>query len=496
MDIENKDIKNEEQSTNDNMVSPPEPEPETEKESPIKKESTIEKESSVKKELPKEKESPIEKEEEQQESDQVIDFSSQPLGVVSQEGEQIEDDLNKEYELNEELRKQRNAQSSLTTPKPQPVIDPSKATEDNPAPIDIDALPKSGTNNQQVQNEPAPVMPALEVVPAQPSPTPAPAAASEVAVQPVVTQSAQQVSQPAIADKNVVEQNNKPENVGQVEQVNTQVNQVSVPSNNNPAPATNQTTQENGGNFGVVLFLILLLVGGGAIFIFLSDKGESLVGSKKEDYTLKESKKTEEEKKEPEAPEEKKLEEIKNFNMKNTLYISGEASISITSSGVVDMVNKKSKMVQSGSLAGRYSKNITMYCDYNISLCYSEDPLDANVWHKEPVNALYLGPDEAWTFLNSLGTLEPVNDNGYIVNIKMSDAIKLSGSTEEYSDAEMNAIVKTEVFMENSRIKRIKYDFTEAYKSQFSKVYGVVEYSDINKYGTVEIPENVINSAK
>lgn len=405
---------------------------------------------------------------EKQNNDQIIDFTSQPLGVVSQEGEQIEDDLNEEYKRNEELRKQRSGEYSFTSSSPIPNMDSAVASMSNPAPIDLDALPKKEPNLQPApeisNNEEKSTMIQDKFKVEQPI--------EQAVTKPVVNEAgaALQVEQAPVPGSTPVAQ---------------QVNNVT----NSP---TLQQNQENPGNLGVVLFVLLILFGGGAFFLFSTDKGNSLLGE--EEPSVKEVA-------DPSIEQDNKeiqLEEIKTFYMKVTLYASSStSSLSITSSGVVDLVNGTSKLVQSGSLAGHSIKSVTFYYDYNNKVYYSEDPLDTGLWNKGEINALYLGPDQALEFLNSLGTPEKVRDDEYILNVRLGDMIKLVGSVEEFSQEQLDTTTKVEYYIDNTgRIKRIKYDFTDAYKGEFDKVYGVIEYSDINKYGNVEIPESVINNIK
>lgn len=424
-------------------------------------------------------------------NNQEIDFSSQPLGVVSQEGEKIEDNLNQEYARNEELRKQRNGMASS-----QPVVKP---VPEEPLPDFINDLPNthkekpvSETSQVAVPEEKAETNTPAPMV--QPNPVTEEVKVEEpVKAEPVIEKP--EVEKPVI-DKPVQEQSAPETKVEEPKpaQVATPAPQVSVPQVAVPLnqPTNNNPGEEKVSNIGIVFFILFIALLGGAIFVFTTGKADSLLGET-EDYgsssTPKESKKVED-------PVETAPEEIRTFYSKTTLYATKGTSISMTSSGVVDMENRTAKYTQSGSLAGRYAKNITVYCDYKVMVCYYEDVLNGNKWVKEEIKALYLGPDEAYQFISSLATPEPVGEDSYVVNIRIGDVLSLAGATEDFTPEQQNIITKTELFMDTTgRIKRIRYDFTDAYQGTFDKVYGVLEYSDINKYGNVVIPEEIINSA-
>lgn len=439
-----------------------------------------------------------------EDNNQEIDFSSQPLGVVSQEGEDIENTLNSEFAKNEELRKQKNGDSFASNSPAQ-----VEAVPEEPLPDFISALPV--THKEDNAGEvPAQAVP-MESAPQQDKP-PAQEVASQkqepvnhvAAAQPVkeeVPQKEEVPAKPEVPARPEVPTERKPEVVQEsVKEETAKANDLPGQVNNVPdIYKTNQTNtassdippEEKVSSVGLIFFILVVALAAGAVYLFKSGKADILFGENPEDYSIKSS-----ESPTGDQTTENGLEVIRTYYSKETLYaVVDNASVTVTATGVVDLENRTSKKVYSGNLAGRYSKSMTAYCDYNAKICYSENMTDNTKWDRTEDNSvLYLGPDEAYGFLNTLGNLVETGENAYTIDIKVGDVLKLASSTESYTEQQKETIIKTEVFMEGGRIKRIKYDFTAAFEGRYQKVYGVLEYTEINKYGNVEIPDSVINS--
>ena len=275
-------------------------------------------------------------------NNEIIDFSNQPLGLMAQEGAKIEDNLNNEYRLNEAKKNDAGSQDN-------PFAD---VTFGKPAETKPSAVPA-------IANKPTPQ---IETPKAE---TPQPTPPQETVQQPVNNT---QPSEPVKVEEPKVESTNPEE--ARKQQIMDELNKVK----NKP-----ETTEEQPPSWGIFVFLILIAVVGGAIFLFKSGKLDSFLNEQDEEETQVEKAPSDEKPAEV-TPVSTEPEPVRNYHIKQTVYLAMNDTITTTSIGVVDLESNVGKFISTASYNGLTTHNVDEYCDYNAGYCYLQDFNDKNKW--------------------------------------------------------------------------------------------------------------------
>ena len=397
---------------------------------------------------------------------EIIDFSNQPLGLMAQEGAQIEKKMDDEYRKNEAARNNAGTQDN-------PFADVTFGKkEEKPTVI------MTVTDSNQVPNEQPPV----ETVPTTP-----------------VSEPTTPVTNPTPTPEPPVEEPTAPKAITEEERKQQILNEL-VQGSSAKGDVISNGQGDQPGSWGIMVFLILIGVVAVAAFLFKSGKLDSLLGKSDEDTNTQEV--SEPKKEEEQQPVEEKPAQpidIKNCDVKETIYISAGDTLSTTAQGTLDLENRKGKFIVTVSYNGLMSHNIDEYCDYNTGYCYYEDFEKANVWHKEAIDTKFLGPYETYDFVMMLGTPDSINKNTYTMEIQISDMFKMVENNDYVNTKKVNnGLIKIEYVMDNSILKRIKFNLTDVYNDKTVKQAILVkEFSNINKKTeSITIPEDVINKAK
>ena len=396
--------------------------------------------------------------------DKKIDFSNQPLGLMAQEGEKIENELNSEFQKNEEARKnkvQENPFASLadakneapSTPKPM------QATHEPPPPP-FNRIPK-----------------ALEDQVAKPA-------------QPVQQQVAKPVQQPV--QQPVAQPEPQPTQQVPISQPNDQKQQDINAYLAKAKKENNSDIPEQPGSWGIFVFIILIALVGGAVYLFKSGKIDELTGTKEEEVEKKDD---DEPKVETTKINGHTVEKLRNFRIKETIYIADSTSVTYTNEGIVDLENGVAKFNTTAHIIGMSSKMINQYCDYNINICYYDDPDNRSLWHKEAHTPGFLGPDEIYEFIERIGTGNEVTKDNYETYITGDDVFRII-EPNEYIDANKlkNASLKLEYSMANNRVRKIKIDLSTVLN--VGEAFIAQEFSEINKNAPLTIPEDIVKKAQ
>ena len=314
-------------------------------------------------------------------NDQIIDFSNQPLGMMAQEGAKIEEQLNKEYQENEEKRQESNSN-----------------VQNNPF---DNVTPVSEPSNEIVNT-------GNEII-----------GYNTQTGEPIYGNSSTPPTQPS----QVVEQQPNLEEVKKEEILNELVNQ----GNSNE-----QKNDEQPASWGIFVFLIFIAIIGVSVFLFKSGKLDSLLGNKEEEsvYTAPvNSNKQQDIVEEPQQEITTQIEpaEVKNYRIKQTIYIAMDSTFNNTTIGTVDVEANKGKFITTVAYNGITSHNMDEYCDYNVNYCYLQDFNNKNKWSKEKLDSPIVKVEERLKYVQSFGTATEVSPGNFKISLtKTSTSLVLA----------------------------------------------------------------------
>jgi len=397
-------------------------------------------------------------------NNEIIDFSNQPLGLMAQEGAKIEDNMEKEYRLNEASRNnagtQDNPFAEISFNNEKKVDDGRVFVSENkeevtPQPVEVPNAPVEQPVQENPLPQPAPEVPLPEAVVVEEAPS----------APPTEEERKQQLMNELTGGGGEVIKNN---------------------------------VEQQPPSWGIFVFLILVGIVGAAIFLFKSGKLDEMLGEPKEENTQEVQKETQQPSTSEESPkmEDVKVEEIKNYYVTETYFIAANLTITTKASGVIDLENMTGKFVAIANVSGTTSHNVEEYCDYNKHVCYIQDFKDKNKWTKEKNEVQYNNPDEIFDYLMTLG--KPDNTNNGVSKMEVSGEVffKLA-KPNEYIDVKKlkKSKINIEYTIENSRLKKVKYDMSNAVP-EFKQFLLVQEFTKINENESVTIPEDVVKKAK
>ena len=216
---------------------------------------------------------------------------------------------------------------------------------------------------------------------------------------------------------------------------------------------------------GVIFAIIgLLLVVTGFVFITFRDD--------------KEKTKKEENKKEIVTKERAKYQEFakyKNFKLKQVKTLDDYI---LTYEAEIDITNKIAKLTVKKDEITKY-----VYYDFNKLIVYTSD--DNTNWYKTNFTDITL-PDYTKIISKAIDMSPYVIENNKIMSLTTS--ARFSGNL-------YNNVATDVTFDKDGYIRRIQHDFSELCNYQYSYT---IEYvvTDINKLSKVNIPSDVISSAK
>lgn len=396
-------------------------------------------------------------------SNELIDFSNQPLGIMAQEGSKIEENLNREFAENEAKRAENNMKSDLELGNPFADVNISPSTTP-----EINASSGNEKNNGDLDN-------GMAVLNQNPSETPS-------------------ISNEVFEEKiNLL--SDMPEEVRKEELMKSITNGGSD-EKNDEALAEGQVP-----SWGVFVFLLLVGLVAGAFILFKTGKidelfkneedvGEVVSDNSNSDKVLE----TEEGEQQPVI----EVEKVRNYHVKQTEYVANKDTLSITFTGTIDIENKIGIFISTTSYNGLTSHNIDEYCDYDSGYCYIQDFEDKSKWTKEKFEVELLTLEEKLSYIQSLGTSTEVSSGNYKIEIPAKEAISLAFDKDsiDTSKFNINENITVEYSINDGYLVKVKFDFSKI-STEVDKYIIYMEFSDFNKSTEkLEIPENIINSAK
>ncbi len=384
---------------------------------------------------------------------EIIDFSNQPLGLMAQEGAEIEKEVNA---------------NTINNSNPAPA---NPNVQDNP--FAEFATPQVKEEKPAIQNEVStPVQPVVEPAPVQPvAPAEATPAEPVAPATPVPT----------------------PEEVKQQE-INEYLSGQKQPP---------QSQEGENSNASFVMFFVIVAIVAGAIFLFKSGKLDSLLDKDEEIVDKQEEKTATEEEQpkqeEPVSQEPTVPEAVKTFTFKETLYtLTDKLDIYYTTTGTI---NTDTKLEQGNvviNVNGHISQTMDEYTDFNKGIYYMYINVDkTRGWYKEPVEKTVFTPEKILAVLNSLNK-EYKGDGEYKITVEGDNLKKLLRTdNSDYIDLKKLSGKKVTVnyTVENGRLKKTKFDMSQLIPG-IKKAYVVQEFYDYNKEADIKIPDEVIKAAK
>lgn len=414
-------------------------------------------------------------------NNELIDFSNQPLGLMAQEGAEIEKQVN-----------------SNTVNNMQPASNPN--VQDNPF-ADIPSPQAREQKKEEVVIPVEPVNPPSAQQPVEQTPI----------VQVEGTPAAPTEEQPGQNVETIHEEPIVPE-MSPEEKKQQEINEFLAGEKGSVQP---QEPDPNSSNASFIVFIILAVLVAGAIYMFKSGKLDSLLdkgkeetkteekvsqdeenGSNEEESTINEdgSKKEEQGNQVPQVPE-----SVKTFSFKETIYtLSDKYDIYYTTTGTVNTDTKMEKGNVVINVNGHISQTMDEYTDFNKGVYYMYLSVDKTKgWYKESVEKNVFNPEKIITLLNTFNK-EYKGDGEYNISIEGDDLKNLlKDANNEYIDIKKLAGKKITVnyTVENGYLKKTKYDMSQLIPG-IKKAYVVQEFYDYNKEADIKIPDEVIKVAK
>ena len=254
-------------------------------------------------------------------------------------------------------------------------------------------------------------------------------------------------------------------------------------------------SDENPGYWGIIAFVIMCLVVAGAWVFFKSDKfGSMMIDEEAEERETAKGKDEE-----SEAVTGPNYGEITSYHLKQTFYINdGTTAIIGNSVGDVDLINNVMMYKFDMSLNSMISRTYTVYVDLNTGTQYLENKTgDGTEWiieygepgyhHKTPIELLKKYMEKP--------TLQEIDKEHYKFAIEKDEIIAALEEDKESSEYAKLVIGDGEATFNlvDGRLNVIKIDVTnmvEGYKGLTIRS----EYTDYNKQIELHIPEEALNS--
>ena len=418
-------------------------------------------------------------------NNQIIDFSNQPLGLMAQEGEQIENKLNTEQRLN----------SAAVNTNPNVQDNPFQDLGDSfgkpqEAPVDKIMMAMS-QHTEETPAEAAPVeTPQENPMPQEPVPTPTP--------EPV----ANPQPEPQMPINNENNKSIQPE----VKPVASENNANSIPLPPQPKKEAVAEVEQSNGSF--LMFFILVAIVVAAVVLFKTGKLDQILDSNKDNDETKEvasdNKKQEEQKEEePVAPPVEEQEPIRNFQIKEVIFASfvkEKMTLTYTTTGIVDLENKATNYSVTININGMTSRSFPQYFDMKSGIVYTKNTYNASgkEWLKETADSDGLDPDALLALIKSTGSITEVSPGNYKATVTGSALTKYLNKNEYFNPKKIkNEKLVIEYSVENGRLTKAKFDFTKVYNDKnVQKMILSQEFTQINKNESVTIPQEVIKNAK
>ena len=415
-------------------------------------------------------------------NNELIDFSNQPLGVMAQEGAQIEEQLNKEYEENEAKRKEQS----------NPVV----PSQDNPfaniLPPSNDTTASDSTfiNNSLANNTPNK---SVELNPGSPQEIVIPQVESTP-----VSNEVQLPTPGIIADEKKDEANIQFAEQTRKEQIMNEL--MNGGKKEEPVQEKDQTP-----SWGIFVFLILVGFVVAAGVLFKTGKIDSFFNKEeetKESVPEKSNDTSNEQSPKPEVenPVPSQAESIKNYHLKETIYLAAGDTVTITYDGDIDVEKNIGAFIMTVNYKGISTRNVEIYNDYVNNYSYSYIDFDTDLkpgWYYEKIVNNNITLEGKLDYLRSLGDAQEVSKDNYRIKVSKQVANIIVNSNSEYIN--FNKIKDGEVIveysLENGVVKRIRMDLSNV-TSDFDKFIIQQDYNGYNKAKEISIPEDAINNAK
>ena len=396
-------------------------------------------------------------------NNEIIDFSNQPLGLMAQEGAQIEKKMGDEYRKNEAARNNAANQDN-------PFADVTFGKKEEKPPIIMTVMDPNMTPNEQQPFNNAPTTPVEQPTMPSTEPTPTPEPKPEEVTTP------------------------KP--MSEDERKQQILNELVQSSGGTKGEVISNGQEEQPGSWGLIVFLLLIGLVVGAIFVFKSGKLDSFLNKEEEKET--ETVNTEQPTGDTQPVTPAEPDPVKNYKIKQTIYIAMNDTFNNTSIGTVDLESNAGKFITTVSYNGLTSHNIDEYCDYSAGYCYIQDFKDKNKWSKEKFEPENLGPEATLEFLKSLGEAKEVSPGNYTLDVTVEEMLKMVMSTEGFDKKVFNlkATITIEYTVKDGYLTRVKMNFSQAVKDVKQYIIAL-EMSDFNAAKeSVTVPEDIINKAK
>ena len=412
----------------------------------------------------------------------LIDFSNQPLGIMAQEGAQIEDQLNKEYEENEAKRKEQSNPAVLSQDNPfANILPPSN----DPAPSDSTFINNSLANNTPSKS--------IELN----SGSPQEVAIPHVESTPVSNEV--QLPTPGI----IVDKKDDEANIRAAEQTRKEQIMNELMSGGKKEESVHEKDQTP--SWGIFVFLILVGFVVAAVVLFKTGKIDSFFNKDeetKESVPEKQNETGNQESPKPEGenPVPQQAESIKIYHLKETIYLAAGDTITVTYDGDIDVEKNIGVFTMNVNYKGVLTRNVKVYNDYINDYSYSYIDFNKSLtpgWYYEKIEHSNLSLEGTLDYLHSLGDSQEVSKDNYKIIVSKQDAKKIVNSNSEYIDFDKikDGDITVEYSLENGIVKRIRIDLSN-FTSDFNKFIIQQDFSEYNKAKEVSIPEEAIKNAK
>ena len=182
---------------------------------------------------------------------------------------------------------------------------------------------------------------------------------------------------------------------------------------------------------------------------------------------------------------------FKNYNIEINMHTKAAGfEINSISKGVIDELHQKEYLETETPTMGM-TVTMTTYTDYAAGYTYTEVPFGGG-WTKEKNNSGLIDLKAILDKLEKMENVSKISENAFRVKMTKDEINGFMGNADTSA---INGEIYVDVYTENGYIKKLEYDFSNIV-SGFEEFSATIKFDNYNTAGDVNIPQEVIASAK
>ena len=180
---------------------------------------------------------------------------------------------------------------------------------------------------------------------------------------------------------------------------------------------------------------------------------------------------------------------FKNYKLKanSTIEVYGYATTTVTE-GVVDELHQKEYLKSTTETMGIEIVTET-YSDFAKGITYTSVPFTSD-WEKTTGASSFVDLTTIMDKLEDAGTTTKISENEYKIKLSSEDVQGLMDSSNSTGSSTIKGDIYVHVFVEGDYVTKLEYDFSGLIEG-IDKFTMIIEFSDFNIAGDVEIPKSI-----